>query len=561
MPSTSAARYATILLFWLVPALFQPVACLADARQGGAIELAVKGSVRDGDSGLPISGARVTLTQAGNRRAFSGGTDAIGRFRILLAEPGVYFATATATGYVPPSHFQRAIAQVEVSAGAATPSVELMLHRPAVVTGRLVDESSEQPIRGLQIRAHAAAYREGRLALVPAGDTATAGDQGTFRIESLGPGEYLLEITPPVAETILPGRLPDYSDTNPRPTSYSRTLWPPGSSGQHLAPLILGPGQQVDLGKIPLPRRPTLRVRGSVGGGSCVPSAPVALVLMQRYGGISILRAQKRVPCGSEFTVANLAPQAEYQLAAFQVTETGAGPLPPAAVSVCTDVSLSTEDLELPLDLAVPYRIRGRIRFPTDFPPHAGLTVSLRPVRGYPLPGEGRPTAVDHSGRFELVIHARASDYELVVDQLGEAYCVEDLSYNGSKLSGMIFSPSFSALDHSLEVVISGNCAAVSGFVYSQDMPEAGARVVIAPWPLQLREGYPTYETSRTDKNGSFRKGGLRPGTYRVLAINESATRSLHRPYELIQLLNAAQEVELSEVTHRSLRLELLSLP
>jgi hypothetical protein len=128
------------------------------------------------------------------------------------------------------------------------------------------------------------------------------------------------------------------------------------------------------------------------------------------------------------------------------------------------------------------------------------------------VPGES-PSRIDAAGRFQLALHAGRAAYELLIYGLEEPYGIIDISYNGSKLPGTVLTPYWNALDHALEVVISDEAPALDGSVYSGEKPVGGARVIIAPWPLQLKGSYPIHETSSADENGRFRKGGLRPGT------------------------------------------------
>jgi len=296
---------------------------------------------------------------------------------------------------------------------------------------------------------------------------------------------------------------------------------------------------QLDVGKVTIDRRPVSRVRSLVGGSACSSALPVSVVLMQQRGGLYVRRASATVRCGSEITVTNLAAD-EYLLNAFLKNGDFIEP-------IVVPVSAMGNDLDTPLEPMTPLQLSGRIHLGEniDSSLYSKLAFWLKPLRGLLL-AQQRPVKPDAEGRFAFAFN-RERAYEIELRGISPPYYIKEILYNGSRLAGRILEPNLKALSHSLDIVLSDKAGGIEGVVLADDKPLAGTTVIIASWPLQLKKGYPYHETATTDNRGRFRKGGLGPGSYRIVAATSAAVDRFQKPNELAWALGTAERVEIAE--------------
>ncbi len=277
------------------------------------------------------------------------------------------------------------------------------------------------------------------------------------------------------------------------------------------------------------------------------------LVLWQHFGGLTLSRARVSLHCGDSFTISNVVPGA-YELSANVLDV-------PAAKRNFADVevSISDEDVDIVLPLAAPRPLTGRIKMPDGAPalPLERLTVGLQPLGTLPFPDEATPVRVAGDGRFTLWLFGR-KNYEVIVRGLEQPYCVKTIAYNGSDLPAAVFSPNLYSLDQTLEIAVSDRAAILDGTVARGESAASNVKVLVAPWPLQMKANHPAFELVTTDENGHFVCPPLPPGTYRILTYDAAAQSRLERPYELAQALFGAPAVELSDGIRKSLSLKLL---
>jgi hypothetical protein len=121
-------------------------------------------------------------------------TDQNGRFLFEGIDPGRYRVDVQKAGFAP---LMGAAAPVDVGSGQRNESLEVLLQRGAVITGRVFDAEG-QPLAEAQVLA--LRRPPGALAsirrLIPGGPMTQTNDLGEFRLFSLPPGEYYLQASP-----------------------------------------------------------------------------------------------------------------------------------------------------------------------------------------------------------------------------------------------------------------------------------------------------------------------------------------------------------------------------
>ena len=156
------------VVLWVLLAWMSPAASAAT----------VAGVVTGASSGLPVSGASVTLERwAGFFYVTLGtaNTNAQGEYAITSDFVGAAQLSTSANGFLPLQ------APVDLPAGSGQVTVHLALQLPAVIAGRVSDQLTGLPLAGKTLRAHASGtgYRY-----------ADTGSDGTYAISGLPPGSY-----------------------------------------------------------------------------------------------------------------------------------------------------------------------------------------------------------------------------------------------------------------------------------------------------------------------------------------------------------------------------------
>jgi hypothetical protein len=210
--------------------------CVAGLGRVGARQLppatqsepagALSGVVVDALSGQPLADATVRLRIDGvgapanqSRTVFS---DAKGRFVFSRLPPSNrYVLSASRMGYVPredrgPWSTIEPSRPIRLALGDRQWrfDVRVELFRPAVITGRVVDERGE-PVVGAYVQTHALFHLAGRPQYATAPGARTD-DRGEYRITGLAPGRYVVSV--PYVAGAVPAATPNRARAPTSPT-------------------------------------------------------------------------------------------------------------------------------------------------------------------------------------------------------------------------------------------------------------------------------------------------------------------------------------------------------
>lgn len=156
----------------------------------------ISGRVTAADTARPLRRARIALRSTGSQmRPISGpSTNAQGRFELKEVPPGIYFVSASRSGYIELQHGQRRPGErgvtVEVKAGQTVSGIDIALPRGSVIAGKITDELGD-PYAGTLVIAFVLRYDRGRRVPYPGGFSRTD-DLGDYRIPDLVPGSYFI---------------------------------------------------------------------------------------------------------------------------------------------------------------------------------------------------------------------------------------------------------------------------------------------------------------------------------------------------------------------------------
>lgn len=159
----------------------------------------ISGKVIDPD-GNPVAGATVAAARTGTGNSLTGDT----RFSVETEEDGTYSLHLPASGgaehnllahdgkYQQWRKFASGVTEsFQTTAGQKLENVDIQLHRPATVRGR-VTAGDGRSVQGLEVRAHAADKRGNRYY----DPTTTTNDDGSFELSFIRPGKHLLQVEP-----------------------------------------------------------------------------------------------------------------------------------------------------------------------------------------------------------------------------------------------------------------------------------------------------------------------------------------------------------------------------
>jgi len=222
-------------------------------------------------SGTPIAAATVQLASVtALRPSRSVTTDDEGRFVVDALPSGDYIVGAAKAGYVSSDgdgdRDPQPGSQIRLADGEVRTTVDLVLARPAVITGRVLDEFGE-PFEGALVSVWQTRYENGRRRLVGTTKSVNAtDDRGRYRVINVPPGRYFVAAstgieTPERSVGDVPG--------------YTLTYFPAAVAVSEAQPIDITRTTSVTELDIALVRMPTARVTGRVVGPN---GAPVSLV-------------------------------------------------------------------------------------------------------------------------------------------------------------------------------------------------------------------------------------------------------------------------------------------
>jgi hypothetical protein len=155
-----------------------------------------------------------------------------------------------------------------IQIGESTPDIQLKLFPEGIVEGRILDDAGE-PVEGAAVIAMCSQVREGRRRWEQVG-SGSADDTGTFRLDDLRPGQYLLYVNASGVHDRKPGQKFD--------SVFAPSYYPSGATPAEATPISISAGQHVQA-DFALKRQPGYMISGVVtnipqGSGAGIFAAP-----------------------------------------------------------------------------------------------------------------------------------------------------------------------------------------------------------------------------------------------------------------------------------------------
>lgn len=510
--------------------------------------LSVTGTVQNAQTGEPVSRVNLLLravNASSGPDALSAATDDEGKFAFTDVPVGSYMVSAEKAGFLrmlfSTKETRTPMAPFAVRPGASVEKMTLYLQPQAVIVGRVVDEQGEPMERAM---VQVVVPRNGQLMPQNGGPT---NDLGEFRIAGLMPGKYYL-----VAQR--------QENAAPRgKQAYQATFYPSASDSTSATPIELKAGQTSAPAQITLRRGTVFRVTGRVTGSwnrdqqarvNLMPRRTPAAggrVTTFTWGG-----AGGSVKPDGSFEIGGTSP-GDYNL---MLLSFGNGrPVELGRVPI-TVTQADLEDIQLPVQ--PPLNVRGKIRVEGEGEVVLeGTSISLYPSEGGMGMAQGR---ADAAGAFTLLDVGRMP-HRFNFRAIPNTYVKRILL--GEK-DVTLTDVDFSGGATEFEIVLGTKPARLKGNVARETDKQAPGRVVLLPEGLSLANrsflmlpGIQAF--ANVDQEGSFEFGGLPPGKYRLLAMEEVPFDG-ERTKETVEKLEAKMtKVEIAEGATASAALVQLS--
>jgi hypothetical protein len=542
---------------------------IVTAPRAGAISgktVTIGGSVVD-HLNQPINSATVSIQQGESYRNVL--TTSRGSFS-FSGPAGRYRITATKSGYLGGGDpdFPESAEAVELHDGDRLLNIVLRLSKPAVIAGRVQDESDD-PIAGLTVRLMPAAAVGGRerFELPAAGPTGRTNDKGEYRIPLIKPGKYLVAIfaeRPPGGEAL--SLIPIYA---------LPLFFPNSAVLSGAVPIVLGSGEVRDGVNFEVPRAAPRIVSGHVEGLANNAPARVRLLTVSSgttKGDVEIGRVSttlsghfelKNVPPGTFVISVVEFPKADRPRILISATPTGAriagrrgsaGVPSPDESTYFGEVTINVEpdkdvsNIRVVVERGSP--ICGRLSFAgTTQPPSAE---ALQASEIWTLPSDRRNVIIPVSklntdGSF-CTVGLIPGKYHVWLPPVFQGWHLLSVRQNGRDITGEPVEVSGLAVKD-LVLQFTDRDTEIFGTVRNEKgAPVPSATVLLFPTEQRLWSDFgPTpirITEVRTRRDGTYTISHVIPGRYRVVALKGPAGPRWTLYENLAQLSQAALTIE-----------------
>jgi hypothetical protein len=520
----------------------------------------VEGSVINIQNSRTIPRATVTLLHLKGTGSKSQRADGRGHFIFQNVEPGIYRLMADRAGFFSDDRKREYQPIFEIAAGEHVKDIPVRLIPSALVSGKIRDEYND-PVEDAEIRVLAVQTRLGQQYLRVAGKALTD-DRGEYRIAGLHPGKYYLLVedkSKPLAtltaiienvnalakmtdekghplQVAMPG-VPD------PPYTYAPLFYPDTIDFKQAQGLKLNPGDEMAADFL-LISAPVVSIRGKVVNGMTGQTASGATVaaFWTNYlegGSIPALLA-----LGGSFEVRGIAPGTYTLRATFtenqrvfygeETIEVGDRGAQNVQITAMPDF-LATGHVKLAGPTEKPRKesiefvgegLMPRVRTST-VPPDLTFEAQLRPDR-----------------RYRAMVRNLPEDYYLKSVTISEHEMTPDnVVVNG--------------LRGDLEFILSTAGGHIEGaLTNSRNEPTRGSILLVPdvpdPGPPDL------FRRTSADATGNFMFRGVTPGSYRMLAVeNSSLEDEINDPDFLRTIANRGESLTVEENGKYSVTLKL----
>jgi hypothetical protein len=488
--------------------------------------------VVDSATGAALDRVKVGIAPISERtRAVSVTTGPDGRFAFANLPADKWSLTARRRGYLEQEFGQPAslaAAGVAIVTGPDQDTEHLVfrMYKPAMIMGKVVDSSGD-PVENAFVQVLRWATVDGRRQVRPFRSGWTY-DDGAYAVGFLPAGSYFVAVTGEPWYGRQSG--PDGGAVTFPPQFHPNTPDPRAA-----APIQLRPGQE------------------TTADFTLTPAPAFTLTLRARKAQPTQLRLASEGIHGAAIWHSTLqgspSPVYSFRLVPGRYTVWTWGSGPPVAGT--QTIELGHNDTELDLGADEPVNVEVVVGL-------AGLKPAEVPNLGLALVSEdgsgGNPRMIPRDGALQYSAMPPGR-YRLTLIGAGaeDAY-IDSVSAEGARFAKGVLELGAGSTAR-LRVAVSGNGGRVEGKVYRAGRPFPGALVVLAP-PGDT--GNPADSQGFiSDSDGSFDYKSLKPGEYRIFAVEDGSELEYTNPASIAPHLKSARPVLVQPRESLNLRLDL----
>jgi len=526
-----------------------------------SVRYRIGGVIVDASEETPLAGAELSITTPEVEMKVT--SDEEGRFVFDGLELGKYAVTASAPGYVTESYNEHRGYSTAMAVGDGLDSEHMLfrLHRQAVITGTVTDERGEA-VRNAQVLLFVEERTAGKESVRMTG-TKQTDDLGAYRFAHLRAGKYFVAVSArpwyaqtglrdwaePEPGTVEGGLLVAFSRLIPLKTDsqldvvYPATFYP-GVTDEHSAgELVLSPGdtQEAD---VRLHAVPSVHMRVT----NLPPEQP-------RQPSISFGAAQKIFSFGGSgvpVTTGQVAPGV-YEVAGLPpgdltltLQDSGSGQHEMRTIRANAADGESIDARGTGLTASVSGKVLGtdvaaaKMQANVVLIGKQGWTYSSKLEKDglFSFPGVDADT-------YQVQVHASTDEYVKEVSATGAKASAEEVTIEGTD-------------DVQLVIRMARGHGQVKGVVKAEGKLQAGAMVLLVP-ASDTVSGETLGRHARmdqSDSDGTFTLGGIFPGKYVLMAIEDGWDLDWQDPEVLRPYREKGQPLEIAAGDVKKLTVE-----
>jgi hypothetical protein len=524
----------------------------AGREEQGPTAYRISGVVVDAGNGVPVAHAEVSISEGTDEAKTTAGDD--GRFVFQGLEAGKYPLFATAQGYVRQGYNQHGGFQTAIAVGSELDSEHVIfrLHRQVIITGRVSDEHGEA-VRQAQVMLFSTESASGRNGRFVQAQMQTD-DLGEYRFGRLQAGKYYVAVVarPWYAQTGF-SYLPEQDRNSFRSRNrgafrdpsldvvYPITFYPGVTEEQAAGELNLTAGEKV-VANVQLQAVPAvhLRLTNLLGGENAIQIGANEKLFGTMEMGLGF--ASSQISPG-EYEVAGL-PPGDIKLIINQGGSQGSS-------SRTIRANVSEGDTLDGAGTGATANVSGRVIFPAGDANRARGQLSL-----VGEDTQGPSAVLEKDGRFSFT-SVQEGTYKVFVNLPGGDEYVGGVYATGANASGREITIA-GAGDVQLTIKMGTGVGQVTGVAKVEGKPTAGVMVLLAPETWQnLQEDS---RLDQSDSDGTFALGGILPGKYLLVAIEDGwdlewTNETVLKPYlmkgQTLQISANEQKKVVVEVQHK----------
>lgn len=555
----------TIVLIAAVPILIavsapmaraQAVAPPPAAKEAPKATASIRGRITASDTGRGLRRAQVSIGGPELPQRRSASTNIRGDFEIRGLPAGRYTVSVNRSGYLPFEYGQRRVGQrgktLELAEGEALSSIDIVMPRASVISGRVIDENSE-PVPNVSIWIMRQEFFRGRRRFVPVSVGVRTDDIGQYRATGLAAGEYLVFGT--VRETWTAGA------EKKQVFGYAPTYFPGTTSLEQAQHVKVAAGKETPNVDLALIAAPAVVISGTARGSDGAPltggSVSLTEVMMGPGGGSFGGIRSATIDADGSWILRDI-PPGEYDL------EASAADRARSRETAWTKVVVQGADIDgVSLVSEAPVKLTGQVVTDSGAPlpqPASGqfrVTIDRIGDRRQMLIGLGDDNGqVKSDGSFSAT--AVTGPSVILFGPLPRGWAIKSVEAGGREIpDGAIELKG--GREETVRIVLTNSHPSITGRVTDDRAADAEGTVVLFPADeSRWTTGGAPIRSARTDQKGIFRIETIPPGDYYVIALDAVQTWEINDPEFLESVKSRAERLVLREGASPQLSLRMI---